>query len=473
MKLVLDGPRVHGAWVDRWWEGEARWSDAFGPHPDLGALRRVAEQLSAPEGWTRPLRPTAGEVTPAEALVVLAGQQPVLAGGPLLVIHKALTAVALARRLAAELDRPVVPVFLVATQDHDSSEVDHLDSIQPSNGHLLRERCPVQPTADMFCRSGWDEGSLRSINGRIRDLYDDHGVLPGDTWKPAPLAAHVNGLLAHVFRGTGLRLVEAHELSAPAVLDRALTRHEETRRHLREGAARLRALDLPPSFDAEDSRPLVLESRHGRRRRLEAADAEAGRARLARAPEDFSPHAALRPIVQAATLPVVAQVCGPSEIKYLGQARGLHEEHGVVAPVLVPRMEATRVPAEHLRADLFDERPAPAGEARTALLEAGADFAGRLGAEDPGLAPQLDRFLRKLRRDALRLDAAPSWRGRRRGLAELIRPRGRHQDAVLAWLPEWLQTGLPPADWVAHLENLCDPLAPPRHILHTPPGGPP
>ncbi len=59
----------------------------------------------------------------ADSLVVVAGQQPGLFGGPLYTIYKALTAISLARETEAASLRPVVPIFWVASDDHDFEEV--------------------------------------------------------------------------------------------------------------------------------------------------------------------------------------------------------------------------------------------------------------------------------------------------------------------------------------------------------------
>ena len=53
------------------------------------------------------------------ALVVTSGQQPGLFTGPLYTIYKALSAGCLARVLERQWQRPVVPVFWVAGDDHD------------------------------------------------------------------------------------------------------------------------------------------------------------------------------------------------------------------------------------------------------------------------------------------------------------------------------------------------------------------
>ena len=57
------------------------------------------------------------------SMVVVAGQQAGLLGGPMLTIAKALTAIAHAERLTVETGKPVVPVFWAATEDHDVDEV--------------------------------------------------------------------------------------------------------------------------------------------------------------------------------------------------------------------------------------------------------------------------------------------------------------------------------------------------------------
>ena len=57
-----------------------------------------------------------------DARVVVAGQQAGLLGGPAYSVHKAADAVLLARQLRTEA-RPVLPVFWIASQDHDAAEV--------------------------------------------------------------------------------------------------------------------------------------------------------------------------------------------------------------------------------------------------------------------------------------------------------------------------------------------------------------
>ena len=65
--------------------------------------------------------------------MVTTGQQPGLFGGPLYSLYKGLTAIRLAERLEALLKRPVLPIFWVASEDHDWDEAGHTYLINTSN----------------------------------------------------------------------------------------------------------------------------------------------------------------------------------------------------------------------------------------------------------------------------------------------------------------------------------------------------
>src|SRR5207247_2272877 len=90
-----------------------------------------------------------------DVLVVTTGQQPGLFTGPLYTIHKALSAIALARRLEAERGVPVVPVFWVAGDDHDFAEANHVWVLGggrdgPPAKIVLRERAHEAPQLPLF-----------------------------------------------------------------------------------------------------------------------------------------------------------------------------------------------------------------------------------------------------------------------------------------------------------------------------------
>ena len=87
------------------------------PAPRPGGLAGPLE--TALLGGTDEVR---DKLSRTDALVVTTGQQPGLFTGPLYTIHKALSARALARLLEQRWQRPVVPVFWLAGDDHDYAE---------------------------------------------------------------------------------------------------------------------------------------------------------------------------------------------------------------------------------------------------------------------------------------------------------------------------------------------------------------
>ncbi len=80
------------------------------------------------------------------ALVVTTGQQPGLFTGPLYTMHKAFAAAALARALERRWQRPVVPLFWIAGDDHDYAEASTASWVDTA-GALVNWRLPPRPAS--------------------------------------------------------------------------------------------------------------------------------------------------------------------------------------------------------------------------------------------------------------------------------------------------------------------------------------
>src|SRR3954453_21844834 len=92
-----------------------------------------------------PARPMALErLAEPGAFAVTTGQQPGLFTGPLYTVYKALSTAALARVLERQWQRPVVPVFWVAGDDHDFAEASQTSWIA-SDGKVRTGAPPPRP----------------------------------------------------------------------------------------------------------------------------------------------------------------------------------------------------------------------------------------------------------------------------------------------------------------------------------------
>src|SRR5437879_4265076 len=115
---------------------------------------RLAPRRLAPDVVAAALPgPACDRLAAGNVLVVTTGQQPGLFTGPLYTVYKALSAIALARRLERERRVPVVPLFWVARGDHEFAEA-HPTWFLNAGGELvrlvLRERpsdAPLVPVA--------------------------------------------------------------------------------------------------------------------------------------------------------------------------------------------------------------------------------------------------------------------------------------------------------------------------------------
>ncbi|MGH7606926.1 MAG: bacillithiol biosynthesis protein BshC, partial [Gemmatimonadales bacterium] len=188
--------------------------------PSQPVARRVsADVLAAVAPGAGRDRLAAGEV-----LTVTTGQQPGLFTGPLYTVYKALSAVALARRLERERGVPVVPVFWLAGDDHDFAEANHawvLNTAGDPVRIVLRERpadAPLMPLFRELC--GADAGAAL---GRLSDALPDtefkadvltclQSAYRADANLADAAGAALAGLLGD--RGAGLAIFRAHDRAA-------------------------------------------------------------------------------------------------------------------------------------------------------------------------------------------------------------------------------------------------------------------
>jgi len=326
------------------------------------AMREHARRLGAPEAVHRNL----DRLEHPESRVVVAGQQTGLLLGPAYTLSKAITAVRLAHRLDRE-ERPVIPVFWLASQDHDTAEVDHAHLLDGEERlHHLSVSLPADAPAG---RVPLTQGMLRSVEDgldglRPRPPFLDEVVtlLREAAGAATTYADWFAGLLYRLLGDQGLALFDPMTESAAAllrpVLERELARPEASVAEVNAAARRLRRLGVDPQLGrGANATNLFLEVpgggvprrvllRHeGRHFRIEGRvlSTEEVRARLDDDPAALTPAAGLRPVVQDAVLPTAAVVLGPGELRYFAQLRGVYAAHGVPMPLVWPRATATVV----------------------------------------------------------------------------------------------------------------------------------
>ena len=301
------------------------------------------------------------------AAAIVTGQQVGLFGGPTFSLYKALSAVKLANEAtAAEVD--AVPVFWLATYDHDLAEVNHV-SLPRADGSL-----EVLTTASKDV-PGAPVSSVR-FDDEINSVVEQAVGLLGDTeasqilrasYRPGEtLGSAFARLYARVFAEWGVILLDPsdHEFArvAEPIYRTAIDRAGELAARLVDRGKELEAAGYHQQVKVTESSVLLFTTRQGARtpisRRMDgdvtefAIDGEAAAEKLSHSqllaeldshPERFSPNVLLRPIMQDFLLPTLAYTGGAAEAAYFAQAGVVYEALlGRVTPIL-PRFSATIV----------------------------------------------------------------------------------------------------------------------------------
>jgi len=311
------------------------------------------------------------------AMAIVSGQQVGLFSGPAYSFYKALSAI----QLADEMTRSgieAVPVFWMATEDHDVDEVRHVNWFQ--EGQLKRFELDAPPEQE----AGRPVGRIllgpqvdEQVHEAAELLVKQGSVLLAQFLKESYNRSETYGsafakLFARVFSQQGLILLDPldpslHRITAPvyrqAIEDRDTLSETLLRRGKELEAAGFSAQvkvtakstllfymgnqchECGDKAQASDGvRKPIATIGHGK---FQAGEKQWATAELLKAiestPENFSPSALLRAVVQDYLLPTVGYIGGAAEIAYFAQSEVLYK-HGLGRmPVILPRPDFTLV----------------------------------------------------------------------------------------------------------------------------------
>ncbi len=298
-----------------------------------------------------------GQILSGVAPVVLTGQQPGFAGGPLFVWLKAHSAIVHAERMSSELGLPVRALFWVAGDDSDLDEVRYLSD--PVTGLTLDSHPEVGranlPVGDLpfpdpealraWALQAWPRSALSSILDQgamdlsslmiacLRHWFGERIVIVDARWP------ELRGLAHRTYRTFG---------RSPEKVDRAL----------KGGMTASQAAGLPVAIRSwPDKLRLFRLGTDGARRRVLVREGsltdDAGwtispksfPANLERELDRFSHDVVSRPFAAEEIFPVLAHVLGPGEFAYFSCLGPLSQKIGApLAPVL-PRASCTILPS--------------------------------------------------------------------------------------------------------------------------------
>jgi len=287
---------------------------------------------------------------------VMTGQQAGFLGGPMYACYKIITTIRLAKTLSTQLRMKVVPIFWLASDDHDFDEI--------NRAHLLDREGNLTTVRFDWKKRGRPIEALpitREVIAAAKQYFSDlppgphraaseSQFLPEDEKDYATWHAHI---WSRLFADQGLIIVEPkllRQLARP-FFNAALREEAAIEHRLHEVAAELQSAGYSPALSPKTSGRLFTLDDEGRRIRVE--DPRKHLSSIESAPERYSTDAALRPLLADTLFPTLANVLGPGEFSYHAMLKPLYDLFNLPQPLLFPRKSYTLVSPEE--AELIEQ----------------------------------------------------------------------------------------------------------------------
>jgi bacillithiol synthase len=292
-----------------------------------------------------------------QSATIMTGQQAGLLLGPAYSIYKAIDAILLAQKHSTS-ERPVVPVFWIASQDHDVEEVRHAHLLDLSETqHQISLELPKGvPIGAISLEPAYLEHVLHHLNAFDAPEHFKAPLLETlrQTFaKSSTYSQWFARLFGHFLGQYGLIIVDPMYPSLAALfadgIQRELKSPLASSASIEAAAQQLEQHNLHAQLRrGEHASNLFVTGEDGQRRLLKyngvVFHAERDYSHneleqiLANSPERLTPAAGLRSILADAVFPSVVNVLGPGELAYHVQLLGVYELHNVPQPLMSPRM---------------------------------------------------------------------------------------------------------------------------------------
>ena len=344
---------------------------------------------------------------------VTTGHQLNIFTGPLYVPFKLISTINLANQLKAAFPAyNFVPVYWMATEDHDFAEINHFNlfgksfeweteqkgavgRMNPQEMASLLATLPEQP--EPFVTAYTQQSTLANATRAIvHQLFGQQGLVCLDA-DDRTLKSEFTEILKSDLQSAHIRGVIQKSQDLEAAGYKAQVTPRDINLFYLDDSIRERIVK-------EGDHYAVLNTD------LKFSEAEM-QAMLENTPEKISPNVILRPVYQEVILPNLAYLGGPGELAYWLQLKSIFDQHQVAFPILLPRnfgMIVNKPSAKKMEklglsmADLFMDEVT----LRKSFVERNSSNTLDLVAEQDGLSEVFEQILVKASKIDKTLEAA-------------------------------------------------------------------
>ncbi len=289
----------------------------------------------------------------SNAFTVTTGHQLCVATGPLYFLYKIASTIALAKNLSKQdPSRRYIPVYWMASEDHDFEEVQSIDVFQKKITWHQDSKGPV----GRFDLSGINE-FLIELEGILGDSIDAKKWMDilKESYKKADLAEATRSLVYALFGEENLIVIDADDIALKRCFLPIIKRELSERfsaELVKTTSSELEALGYKAQVTPREVNLFYIQDGLRERMKFEngmfnwgegAKSLDEMLALAEECPECFSPNVILRPIYQETILPNLAYIGGPGELSYWLQLMPVFQSYQVFYPVLLLRDSALLV----------------------------------------------------------------------------------------------------------------------------------
>lgn len=325
---------------------------------------------------------------------VTTGQQIHIMLGPMYVLYKIWSTLDLAKKLQVQYPHyHFVPVFWMASEDHDKDEIDHFTLFNKNYRWDTSQKGPV---------GRFTTNSLAQfVQSLSQDFATDEAVLQAFSifekayTNYASLADATRYLVHHFFQHQGLVCIDPDAAAFKQDFKGVMKSELEGNgfgQEIQKQTSALKSLGFKPQINPRDTNLFLFHA--GNRERIDRVgekfvlqpslagfDAASLLENLENHPENFSPNVALRPLYQETILPNLAYIAGPGEIAYWMQLYPIFGLAGVPAPIL--RLRHSFVKSNHKLADLLEKRKLSHGDLLEGIDKVKVKYINHLQGSNP------------------------------------------------------------------------------------------
>lgn len=297
-----------------------------------------------------------------DSVVVIGGQQAGILTGPLYTIYKVVSIIQLARREEKRLQKPVIPVFWIAGEDHDRQEVDHV--FMPESTDMVKHSFPLQDTKKASVSSLMLEPQmvhqwLDELHQAIADRpykADWVALCEQLTNEPITWTRFFAKILHYLFAEYGLLLIDSHDTLLREVetdyFYQMIDKNDLLNQAVDQGIQNWEAAGSSSPLQFEENQAHLFIEENGQRVALyKEGDQFVSRNRffqyekdeLSRKHNQLSNNVVTRPLMQEMVFPVLAFVGGSAEIDYWGCLKEAFSVFNLQMPIVYPRQNVTIV----------------------------------------------------------------------------------------------------------------------------------